>query len=66
MADGSTEVAAHRGLAERKVTLAPWRSLRGDWARIVHPALHEVLGLHAATSLARDALHLANARSDSR
>ncbi|MEU5838721.1 esterase [Streptomyces diacarni] len=64
--DGTTEVEARLGLAGGEVTLAAWPSLCGDWARVVHPTLHEVLGLHAAMSLAKDALRLANALLDSR
>ncbi|WP_326692331.1 MULTISPECIES: esterase [unclassified Streptomyces] len=58
--NGATDTSAQLGLANGEVTLALWPNLRGDWIRVVHPTLHEVLGLHAAMSLAKDALRLAN------
>ena len=64
--DATTEVSARLGLANGEVTLARWPSLCGNWTRVVHPTLHEVLGLHAAMSLAKDALRLANMLLDSR
>lgn len=64
--DEATTVTARLGLTDSEVTLAMWPSLRGDWSRIVHPTLHEVLDLYAAMSLAKDALRLANALLDSR
>ncbi|GFE25717.1 hypothetical protein [Streptomyces nigrescens] len=54
------DVTALLGLATTEVTLATWPSLHGDWTPIVHPTLFEVTGLHAALSVATDALHLAN------
>ncbi|WP_257040490.1 esterase [Streptomyces sp. OK228] len=54
------DVTAHLGLASTKVLLANWPDLQGDWTPVVHPTLHEVIGLHAALSVATDALHLAN------
>lgn len=58
--DGSMDVTARLGLASAEVVLATWPGLRGDWTPIVHPTLYEVIGLHAALSVAVDALHLAN------
>ncbi|MEV1065985.1 esterase [Streptomyces sp. NPDC050263] len=54
------DVTAHLGLASAKVLLANWPGLQGDWTPVVHPTLFEVIGLHAALSVATDALHLAN------
>ncbi|MGY1435421.1 esterase [Streptomyces reniochalinae] len=64
--NGATDVSAQLGLASGEVTLALWPNLCGNWVRIVHPTLHEVLGLHAAMSLAKDALRLANHLLDAR
>ncbi|MGW7517784.1 hypothetical protein ACWGJ2_19565 [Streptomyces sp. NPDC054796] len=58
--DGATDVSARLGLANSEVTLALWPSLCGGWTRVVHPTLREVLGLHTAMTLAKDALRLAN------
>ncbi|MCF3172587.1 esterase [Streptomyces sioyaensis] len=63
-APGGMDVTARLGLATAEVTLATWPSLRGDWTPIVHPTLFEVTGLHAALSVAADALHLANQLAD--
>ncbi len=57
---GGMDVTAHLGLAATNVVLATWPGLRGDWTPIVHPTLFEVTGLHAALTVATDALHLAN------
>lgn len=54
------DVTAHLGLASAEVLLANWPGLQGDWTTVVHPTLFEVIGLHAALSVATDALHLAN------
>jgi len=53
-------VTAHLRLATAEVLLASWPNLHGDWTAVVHPTLHEVIGLHTALSIATDALHLAN------
>jgi hypothetical protein len=58
--DGSMDVTARLGLAATDVLLAAWPGLSGDWTTVVHPTLFEVIGLHAALSVAIDALHLAN------
>lgn len=57
---GGMDVTAHLGLATTEVLLANWPDLHGDWTPVVHPTLLEVIGLHAALSVATDALHLAN------
>ncbi|MER6843488.1 esterase [Streptomyces platensis] len=57
---GGMDVTALLGLATTSVVLATWPSLHGDWPPIVHPTLYEVTGLHAALTVATDALHLAN------
>ncbi|WP_189301387.1 esterase [Streptomyces albospinus] len=57
---GGMDVTARLGLAATTVILATWPSLHGDWTPIVHPTLFEVTGLHAALTVATDALHLAN------
>ncbi|MCX5555335.1 esterase [Streptomyces sp. NBC_00038] len=54
------DVTARLRLASAEVLLANWPGLRGDWTPVVHPTLHEVIGLHAALSVATHALHLAN------
>ncbi|MGW6733645.1 esterase [Streptomyces sp. NPDC055013] len=54
------DVTAHLRLASAEVLLASWPDLHGDWTAVVHPTLHEVIGLHTALSVATDALHLAN------
>lgn len=54
------DVAAHLRLASAEVLLASWPDLHGDWTAVVHPTLHEVIGLHTALSIATDALQLAN------
>lgn len=53
-------VTAHLRLASAEVLLANWPGLHDDWTAVVHPTLHEVIGLHTALSVATDALHLAN------
>jgi hypothetical protein len=53
-------VTAHLGLATTEVLLANWPDLYGDWTSVVHPTLLEVFGLHAALTVATDALCLAN------
>ncbi|MGW3649246.1 esterase [Streptomyces sp. NPDC000878] len=53
-------VTAHLSLASAEVLLAHWPHLHGDWTPIVHPTLFEVTGLHAALTVATDALRLAN------
>ncbi|WP_143048022.1 hypothetical protein [Streptomyces sp. 2314.4] len=57
---GGTDVTARLGLAATTVVLATWPSLHGDWTPIVHPTLFEVTGLHAALTVATEALNLAN------
>lgn len=57
---GGTDVTAHLGLATTEVLLANWPDLQGDWTSVVHPTLLEVFGLHAALTVATDALCLAN------
>lgn len=57
---GGMDVTARLGLAATEVLLANWPGLEGDWTPVVHPTLLEVIGLHAALSVATDALHLAN------
>ncbi|WP_406356292.1 esterase [Streptomyces sp. NBC_00658] len=54
------DVTAHLGLASTDVLLANWPDLQGDWTPVVHPTLFEVIGLHAALSVATNALRLAN------
>ncbi len=54
------DVTAHLSLTTTEVLLANWPSLHGDWTPVVHPTMLEVTGLHAALSVAIDALHLAN------
>ncbi|QHC23428.1 esterase [Streptomyces sp. GS7] len=63
-AHGGMDVTALLGLATTEVTLAIWPSLRGDWTSVVRPTHFEVTGLHAALSIATDALHLANRLAD--
>lgn len=57
---GGMDVTARLRLASAEVLLASWPGLHGDWTTVVHPTLHEVIGLHTALSVATDALHLAN------
>ncbi|MFE0256886.1 esterase [Streptomyces sp. NPDC059010] len=57
---GGMDVTARLRLASAEVLLASWPDLHGDWTTVVHPTLHEVIGLHTALSVATDALHLAN------
>lgn len=57
---GGMDVTARLGLAATTVVLATWPSLHGDRTPIVHPTLYEVTGLHAALTVATDALRLAN------
>ncbi|ORT59167.1 hypothetical protein BKD26_14235 [Streptomyces sp. CB03238] len=57
---GGMNVTAHLGLASADVTLATWPNLHGDWTPVVYPTLLETIDLHAALSVAIDALHLAN------
>ncbi|MCN9240701.1 esterase [Streptomyces sp. RY43-2] len=59
-ASGGMDVTARLSLASTDVTLATWPNLHGDWTPVVHPTLLETIGLHAALSVAVDALHLAN------
>ncbi|MFI0155769.1 hypothetical protein [Streptomyces lydicus] len=54
------DVTARLGLAATTVVLATWPNLNSDWILVVHPTLYEVAGLHAALTIATDALHLAN------
>lgn len=54
------DVSAHLGLTSAEVLLANWPGLHGDWTPVVHPTVYEVFGLHAALSVATDALRLAN------
>ncbi|WP_240362334.1 MULTISPECIES: hypothetical protein [unclassified Streptomyces] len=54
------DVSAHLGLTSAEVLLANWPGLHGDWTSVVHPTVYEVFGLHAALSVATDALRLAN------
>ncbi|MGX6740935.1 hypothetical protein [Streptomyces xantholiticus] len=58
------DVTARLGLASADTTLATWPNLHGDWTPVVHPTLLEAIGLHAALSVAIDALHLANHVAD--
>ncbi|WP_405523547.1 hypothetical protein OG426_09900 [Streptomyces canus] len=53
-------MTAHLRLASAEVLFASWPDLHGDWTAVVHPTLHEAIGLHTALSIATDALHLAN------
>ncbi|GHC74300.1 hypothetical protein GCM10010309_45100 [Streptomyces violaceochromogenes] len=57
---GGMDVTAHLALLTTEVLLANWPDLHGDWIPVVHPTVLEVIGLHAALSVATDALHLAN------
>lgn len=61
---GGMDVTARLGLASADVTLATWPNLHGDWTPVVHPTLLETIGLHAALSVAIDALNLANHLAD--
>ncbi|GGT26318.1 MULTISPECIES: esterase [Streptomyces] len=61
---GGMDVTAYLGLTSANVTLATWPNLHGDWTPVVHPTLLEAIGLHAALSVAIDALHLANHLAD--
>ncbi|MFJ2626862.1 esterase [Streptomyces sp. NPDC087532] len=61
---GGMNVVARLGLASADVTLATWPDLHGDWTRVVHPTLMETIGLHAALSVAINALHLSNRLAD--
>ncbi|MGW2087554.1 esterase [Streptomyces sp. NPDC001880] len=61
---GGMNVVARLGLASADVTLATWPDLHGDWTRVVHPTLLETTGLHAALSVAINALHLADRLAD--
>ena len=54
------DVTARLGLASMEVTLATWPNLHGEWTPVVHPTLLETMGLHAALSVAIDALRLAS------
>lgn len=54
------DVTASLGLTSTEVALATWPGLSGNWSPIVHPTVHEVIGLHAALSVATDALRLSN------
>ncbi|MEU3162341.1 hypothetical protein ABZ753_33865 [Streptomyces griseoincarnatus] len=58
------DVTARLGLASADVTLATWPNVHGDWTPVVHPTLLEAIGLHAALTVAIDALHLANRLAD--
>ena len=58
--NGRTDVTALLGLAKAEVLLATWPGLRGNWIPVVHPTLFEVTNLHAALTVATDALLLAN------
>lgn len=53
-------VTAHLGLATTEVHLASWLAAPDDWPRLVHPTLHEVLGLCAALAVATAALDLSD------
>ncbi|MFF4953238.1 esterase [Streptomyces chattanoogensis] len=57
---GGMDVTALLGLATTEDTLAIWPTLNGDWTPLVHPSLFEVTGLHAALSVATDAVNLAH------
>ncbi|MFE4331584.1 hypothetical protein ACFRQM_19800 [Streptomyces sp. NPDC056831] len=46
--------------ASAEVTLATWPGLHGDRTPVVHFTLLETIGLHAAQSVATNALRLAN------
>ncbi|WP_329612545.1 esterase [Streptomyces brevispora] len=54
------DVTAHLGLATTEVHLASWPAAPDDWPRLVHPTIHEVLGLCAALAVATAALNLSN------
>ncbi|MFF3257824.1 esterase [Streptomyces sp. NPDC002932] len=54
------DITAHLGLATTEVHLASWPAAPDDWPRLVHPTIHEVLGLCAALAVATAALDLAN------
>ncbi|MEV3853144.1 hypothetical protein AB0J38_02335 [Streptomyces sp. NPDC050095] len=58
-------VTARLGLISTEVLLATWPNLHDAWSPVVRPTLLEVIELHAALSVATDALrlasHLANA-----
>ncbi|MEV6148013.1 hypothetical protein [Streptomyces sp. NPDC051992] len=41
-----------------EVHLASWLAAPDDWPRLVHPTVHEVLGLCAALAVATTALDL--------
>ncbi|MEK8142343.1 hypothetical protein NKH18_07110 [Streptomyces sp. M10(2022)] len=53
-------VTAHLSLATAEVHLASWPAAPDDWPRLVHPTIHEVLGLCAALTVATAALDLSN------
>lgn len=63
-AEGGMDVTARLGLVSTEVILANWPGLKDDWSQTVHPTVYEVIGLHAALSVATDALHLANRLAD--
>ncbi|MEU6664040.1 esterase [Streptomyces sp. NPDC046821] len=54
------DVTAHLGLATTEVHLASWPATHDDWPRLIHPTIHEVLGLCAALVFATNALDLSN------
>lgn len=54
------DVTAHLGLATTEVHLGSWPAAPDDWPRLVHPTVHEVLGLCAALTVATTALNLSN------
>ncbi|MEU1906571.1 hypothetical protein [Streptomyces hygroscopicus] len=57
-ADGCMDVAAHLGLPGAEVLLATWPGLTGEWSRIVHPTVVEVMSLHSALTLASRVLEM--------
>ncbi|MCX4398840.1 MULTISPECIES: esterase [unclassified Streptomyces] len=54
------DVTAHLGLTTTEVLLASWPAAPDHWPRLVHPTVHEVLGLCAALTVATTALDLSN------
>ncbi|MEV1026645.1 hypothetical protein [Streptomyces sp. NPDC050264] len=57
-------MTARLGLSSAEVLLATWPNLHDGWPPVVRPTLLEVIELHAALSVATNALHLANHLAD--
>ncbi|MCX5163750.1 esterase [Streptomyces sp. NBC_00264] len=53
-------VTAHLSLATTEVRLTFWPAAPDDWPRLIHPTIHEVLGLCTALTIATAALDLSN------